>query len=333
MNLSETTKQAIFSQWSFLTEVTLKPTRQGSNNTTYFVHTLDKHFVLKLYAETVETAQIDYEHSLLAFLQHADLSFAVPVPIKTSSGKTLISVKIDERSLNVVLLPQLIGQPLNRQNLDQVQASGLALAELHEKLSQFDLQGQLARLPFWGKLAQIHPHIQNPLDIPQILSLGLEEQTSFCRMLNEVMESVPHLYAKLPLQTIHADYITPNILLDRDRVVGVLDFEFATYDLRLFDYLSSLDQFASFPWKEPLFEDILQAFSRGYRKRSSLTVAEREAVVLVWKLQRTSSLVYWTGLLLEGKGDRKKIVDAVLETLEFESWLETNHHKLLDDFN
>lgn len=83
-----------------------------------------------------------------------------------------------------------------------------------------------------------------------MLSLGLEEQTRFDRLLKEVIEAVPDLYAMLPIQTIHADYIAPNILVERDRVVGILDFEFATCDLRLLDYLSSLDQFASFPWKD-----------------------------------------------------------------------------------
>jgi homoserine kinase type II len=74
----------------------------------------------------------------------------------------------------------------------------------------------------------------------------------------------------------------------------------------------------------------VRAFSTAYRACSSLTVAEMKAVIAVWKLQRSSSLIYWTGLLLEGKGNRQQVVDAVMETLRFETWLESNQRTLMD---
>jgi homoserine kinase type II len=330
MVLSKSLKQAISSHWPILAEATLEPTAQGVSNATYFVQTPDHPFVLKFYAATTETAQIHYEHSLLTFLQCTDFPFALPVPIRASSGETFIAVEADEQALHAALLPRLVGQPMDRQNLNQVQSAGSVLAKLHQQLAKFDPQGQFARLPFWGALDQIHPLVSEPLKVPQLLNLGMEDHRRFSQLLNEVIEAAPHLYAMLPLQTIHADYITPNILVENDEVVGILDFEFATRDLRLFDYLSSLDQFASFPWKEIQFEDIVHAFSTGYQACSALTVKEIEAVISVWKLQRTSSLVYWTGWLIEGKGNRQKAVDAVVETLRFETWLESNQSKLLD---
>ncbi len=327
---SESVKQVIFDRWSFLAEATFEPIAQGSSQATYFVYTPDNRFVLKLYAATTETAQIQYEHSLLTFLQSTDFSFAIPLPICTTSGETFIVVEADGRSLNAALFPRIVGQAMNRQNLNQVQSAGFALAKLHHQLAKFDPQGKLARLPFWGALDRIHPQIRNPLTVGQILSLGLEEQERFSQLLSEAIEAAPYLYATLPIQTIHADYITPNILVENDRVVGILDFEFATRDLRLLDYLSSLDQFASFPWKDDLFEEIVRAFSRGYRACSYLTVAEMKAAIAVWKLQRASSIVYWTGRLLQGKGNRQQIADAVMETLRFETWLESNQRRLLD---
>ena len=89
-------------------------------------------------------------------------------------------------------------------------------------------------------------------------------------------------------------------------------------------------EFASFPWKEVLFEDILQAFSKGYQACSPLTPKEMKAAISMWKLQRASSLVYWTGWLLEGKGDREKIVSTVMETVRFETWLESNQQRWLN---
>jgi homoserine kinase type II len=330
MGLSESIKQAISNHWSFLAGAAFEPTAQGIGNATYFVDTPDHQFVLKFYATTTDTAQIHYEHSLLTFLEHANFPFAIPVPIHACSGETFIAIEADGQALQVALLPRLVGQPMDRQNLNQVRSAGSALAKLHQQLAKFDPQGQFARLPFWGALDQIHPQVSEPLKVPQILNLGVEDHNRFSQLLNEAIEVAPHLYATLPIQTIHADYLTPNILVENDEVVGILDFEFATRDLRLFDYLSSLDQFASFPWKEVQFEDIVRAFSTGYRACSALNVAEMEATISVWKLQRVSSLVYWTGWLIEGKGNRQKVVEAVVETLRFETWLESNQKKLLD---
>lgn len=330
MSLPESVRQLIVEQWSLLTEATFEPTVQGSSNATYFVNTPNNRFVLKLYSETAKAAQIQYEYSLLTFLQHTDLPFAVPVPIGTASGEMLTVVELDGKPLTVALLPYIAGQPMNRRNLEQVQSAGFSLAKLHHQLANFDRQGKLAKLPFWGKLTQIHPQVKDPLAVPQILSLGLKEQTQFEQLLEEVIDAAPHLYKMLPIQTIHADYITPNILIERERVVGILDFEFATRDLRLLDYLSSLDQFASFPWKENRFHDIVRAFGTGYQACSCLTQAEMEAAVSVWKLQRASSLIYWAGWLIEGKVSHRKVVDAVLETLMFETWLESNQKRLLD---
>ena len=95
---------------------------------------------------------------------------------------------------------------MNRKNLAQVQSAGFALGKLHHHLAKFDPQGYFARLPFWGILSQIHPLVSgDPLNVPKILRLGLEEQERFGQLLSEAIEAAPHLYTTLPLQTIHAD--------------------------------------------------------------------------------------------------------------------------------
>jgi len=94
---------------------------------------------------------------LLTFLQSTDFSLAIPVPIRTTSGETFIVVEADGRSLNAALLPRIVGQAMDRQNLDQIQSAGFALASLHHQLAKFDPQGKFARLPFWGALGRIHP--------------------------------------------------------------------------------------------------------------------------------------------------------------------------------
>ncbi|MGF1676463.1 MAG: phosphotransferase [Rivularia sp. (in: cyanobacteria)] len=81
----------LLSVWSFLENPTIQPTNQGTVNTTFFVDAPDSgQFVFKLYDDSTTTAQIKYEHSLLAHLQSADLSFAVPASGIGAAGNLLI---------------------------------------------------------------------------------------------------------------------------------------------------------------------------------------------------------------------------------------------------
>ena len=143
-----------------------------------------------------------------------------------------------------------------------------------------------------------------PQNLPQILKLGLEEELLLRQTIEELIEIVPSLYADLPQQTIHADYISANILVEENTVMGILDFEYATYDLRLLDFLGSLAELASVPWRCTNFDDRVKHFSQGYQENMVLDPLEIEALPIVWQLQKISTLIYWTGCLLENQAQR-----------------------------
>jgi len=328
LHLSEQDVIELLKLWLFLGVAIQSLNRQGTSNTTYIVNTSTGKFILKIYGSTL-TTQIQYEHLLLTYLQHLDLSFAVPAPIPVPSGETLVLVKIKDTLLRVALFSLISGQPAERKNLAHTYAAGKSLGELHRALAGFAPQGQLAQLPCWGDLYHIHSLITDPFEVPKLLGLNLDQHVRFVKTLTEVLEVQPWLYTTLPLQTIHADYLCMNILLENNKVAGVLDFEFATNDLRLMDYIAALDHFALFPWHKEFYWEFVQAFSTGYNEQLTLVESERDAMTITWRLQRLSSIVYWTGWLLEGKATHQSIVDGVTEMLLFEDWLKNNATTLL----
>ncbi|NMG07587.1 phosphotransferase [Brasilonema sp. UFV-L1] len=316
--------------WGFLGAATLQPTNHGVSNSTYFVDAQAGQFILKLYGDSTATEQIQYEHSILAYLQVCDLSFAVPAPVPINSGETLLSIDKNDTVLRVALFPRLPGQSANRENLNHARAAGQALGEMHCALARFDPKGKLAQLPAWGDLYHIHPLVKDPLEVPQLLGLNSNQQARLIKTLTEVLIAKPQLYATLPVQTTHADFLCPNILLKDNQVVGVLDFEFATRDLRLMDYICGLDHFSIYPRKEAPRWEWVEAFSAGYAKYISLTQQETEAIAMAWRLQRASCIVYWTGWFYEGKVTHQSVVDAVVETILLEEWLEDNATKIVN---
>lgn len=315
--------------WPLPGALTVQPTNQGTVNTTFVVETQVGKFVLKLYNNNISTAQIQYEHSLLAHLQKLDLSFAVPTPVPTRLGETLVFVSQNNSLLRVALLPFISGEPADRNNPHDTYAVGQALGELHHALASFDSDGKFSHLPAWGNLPHLHPLVTDPFEVPHLLELPLTQQQRIIKTLTEVIEVAPKLYNTLPTQTTHADFLCPNVLLTENRVVGILDFEFATYDLRLIDYIAALDHFSRMPSKEAPRWEFIKAFSTGYAKHVYLSQLELEALTLVWRLQQASCIVYWTGWLREGKVTYQSVLDGVTKMLLLEDWLEDNVTKLL----
>jgi Ser/Thr protein kinase RdoA (MazF antagonist) len=260
-------------------------------------------------------------------LELCNLSFVVPTPIPTSAGETLVIVKQDNSLLRVALLPFIAGNSSDRKNLDHTHAISQTLGELHHALAGFDSQGKMAQLPAWGDLNHIYPLV-TPLEVPKLLKLTLMQQERVVKTLTEVIEAAPNLYKVLPVQTTHADYLSPNVMLLENRVVGVLDFEFATSDLRLMDYVAALDHLTRFSGEAPSWE-FVKAFSAGYAKHVCLSQLEVEALTLVWRLQQASCIVYWTGWLCDGKVTHQSVVDAVARMLLLEDWFEENTATLI----
>jgi Ser/Thr protein kinase RdoA (MazF antagonist) len=320
LHLSEQDINKILLFWS-LGNSTVKPTNQGTVNTTFFVEApeLGK-FVFKIYDDTTTTAQINYEHLLLEHLLSCDLSFAVPIPVQSNLGETLITINKNGETVRVALLPLISGQTAERENILHIGVAGSALGELHNALAKFDTDGKLSQLPTWGNLENIHPLVA-PLEVPRILELEYSQKQRIIKSLTELIEVAPDLYKTLPIQTTHADYLCPNVLISENQVVGVLDFEFATYDLRLLDYVAALDHFTRPPKQVPNNER-MEAFSAGYAKHVSLSQLEIEKLTLTWRLQQASCIVYWTGWFLENKVTHQSVVNGVVQMLELEDWLQ-----------
>ncbi len=128
----------------------------------------------------------------------------------------------------------------------------------------------------------------------------------------------------------HQSNASNSVYFLEGEVVGILDFEFATLDLRLMDYLCGLEHFAQFPWQDKSHWEAVKAFHRGYKQYVSLINLEVEAIATVWRLQGVSSIIYWTGWFREGKVTHQSIANGVSKMLLLEDWLKNNTAKLQD---
>lgn len=320
---------ALSAHWPDIRDWSPRSTGWGTINQTFFVGGESNPYVLKLYGKDTNPKQIRYEHRILAGLGQADLPFSTPSPLLSYSGETLLPVA-DFEGVLASLFPLLNGGTVRRGDPQHTHQAGAAMGKLHHALSNLPITPADAVLPSWGELARVHPLVPDPAALASGLGLATDTADALNSLIVEVMEAIASLPASLPRQITHADYLWPNLLFQDGLVSAVLDFEFATYDLRAFDFAGSLYHFGMLPWKTGEGWDLLEAFGSGYSERLSLTSNEIEALPLLLHWQRLGGLIYWAGVYRQGLTSYQSLVEAVEDNLLLEKWLMAQGQELVE---
>jgi len=285
---------------------------------------------LRIYQNTADPERVRYEHALLTRLEQAELSFSVPVPIPTRAGSTLLPVAADGEQQLAALFPLIPGQHPYDATLARRRVCGAALSAFDHALGGVTIPpAPRGVLPPFGQLSQIHPAVPDPLEIAGLLPLGREEQAQVARIVGDLIATAPALYSSLPRQIVHRDFDASNILMEGDRVTGVLDFEFAGPDLRVLDLARSLSQFTISPWSSPEGWSWVIAFVIGYRAHMELMSGEIDALPDMMRLYRAMSLVHREGRRRQGLATEADVLARARALLMQEEWLRERREDLL----
>jgi Ser/Thr protein kinase RdoA (MazF antagonist) len=138
---------ALPAAWALPRPWTLRPTASGRNNLSAYVDTPVGTHLLRVHQNTGDLARRRYEHALLTRLQQAGLSFAVPSPLPTATGETLVAVPRADGPALAALFRLIPGQPPARDNPAHLRAAGAALGELDGALARIAVDPAGAALP------------------------------------------------------------------------------------------------------------------------------------------------------------------------------------------
>lgn len=280
------------------------------NNTTRYVEVDGARYVLRIYETHREERKALTEHAVLEQLSKQRLPFQVPVPVKTSDGRTVIRVGegTDDSPPKIASLFHYIqgDNPLFGCK-EQLFAFGHAVGRLLFALAEIRLQDSPAYPPYY-ELERAHPSC--PLDrVAEFCSSPPPLFKSQSLELEGIGHKLEDLQAKLsscralPHQLIHGDLNASNVLAGQDggTITAVLDFEFVTNDLRVMELAVCLsDLLVREKSESGDWEMLISALLLGFGSVHGLTKAEIEAIPSLIQLRRLDVFLHFLGRYFDG---------------------------------
>ncbi|HEX5364603.1 MAG TPA: homoserine kinase [Gallionella sp.] len=273
-SVSEAELTAWLGDYSLGQLLELQPIASGIENTNYFVTTGNGRFVLTLF-EKLTADELPFYLNLMAHL--ARHGIPCPSPVANRLNQFLGSLN----GKPACIATRLSGKSTTVPNLAQCAAIGAMLGQLHLAGQSFSQIMPNPRGAAWR--AATAPQVRPFLDAAQAELLD-----------GEVALHAGSDLSRLPQGVIHADLFRDNVLLEEDRVGGLIDFYFACSDALLYDVAITLNDWCMPEGK--LDAARAQAFLRAYHAVRPLQDSERDA----WPLMlRLAALRFWLSRLYD----------------------------------
>ena len=254
---------------------TFEPVAAGIENTNYFVTTAQGRYVLTLF-ERLPVSELPFYVGLMAHL--ARHGIPCPAPIADLADRYLSELN----GKPAALVTRLPGTSIERPGAAECSELGALLARMH--LAGRSYRGYLdnPRGPKWWRSAARAVRAFLDSERAQLLDAELRYQSRL-------------RFSDLPRGPVHADLFRDNVLFDRRRITGVIDFYFACTDALLFDVAITINDWCM---KNDGRLDPVRAAALldAYRAIRPFTAIERGA----WPVMlRAAALRFWVSRLYD----------------------------------
>ena len=246
----------------------------GIENTNYFVTTSNGRFVLTLF-EILTAEELPFYLDLMAHL--ARHGIPCPNPMANRHNQFLGTLK----NKPACIVSRLSGKSTTTPNHEQCSAIGAMLGQLHIAGQSFSQNMPNPRGNAWrtSTASKVRPFLN---------------EESAALLDSEVTFHNQQTFSSLPQGIIHADLFHDNVLLEDNRIGGLIDFYFACTDALLYDLAITVNDWCINDGK--LDVRLTQALLRSYHAVRPLQESERTA----WQqMLRLAALRFWLSRLYD----------------------------------
>jgi len=212
--------QNLLKQYDIGQLISCKGIAEGVENSNYFVETDQNKFVMTLYENRTNKAELPFFFDLLDHLHQA----GCPVPkfIADKQGQILQNIA-GKPACIIEFLP---GISITKPNIETARSMGTILAEMHIALKNYTgNRDNNMSLTAWHKML-------NSCKIEDVKKIN---DKLYDRISIELDFLDQHWPKHLPQSVIHGDLFPDNVLLMGNKISGLIDFYFAATDIKDYD--------------------------------------------------------------------------------------------------
>jgi homoserine kinase type II len=228
----------LLGHWGIGAEAELAAAARGSNNLTVLVTAGDRRWALRI-SQNLSVGQVRAEHRLLAQLRLSDLPFALPQPVPTLVGDTVVETTDGPATL-CHLICGVRPDPMSEPALERIGAGlgelSVAMRDLPVSDAPQDWRG--------GPMATLPAGLRADELIAELAAAGISSELTQLLAAAAARAHAWHQSAarRLPIQLVHGDVGASNVLVDEEsgELTGILDFEIAGADYRVQDLVATL---------------------------------------------------------------------------------------------
>lgn len=300
----------------------------GLTNYSQIVTVDEKKYVARIYdVHSKNLKRLIYEIELTTFLEQNKLSFRVPEFKQARNGEKYIVLSNGQLGSVVHFIE---GEAPDLIRLSDVEQYGVTVGALSAALQGFNSDMIVQDIHF-HRIYNLHP-LANEQAVNEFLAhppfeiVNATREVIFSTML--ALQDRQFQIDSLPKQIIHHDLLIFNMLIDKNsrRMNGVLDFDFASQDVRALELAICINHMLQY---EEDLQVKLKLFIDEYAQYISLTREEIKWIPFLMRLYYVSLLCIYIGQHNSGKKIQGYFDFISLQLVNRTRWLERNEQELL----
>ncbi|MGG3279866.1 phosphotransferase enzyme family protein [Paenibacillus solani] len=304
----------------------------GMTNDSRIVIMNRKKYIARIYnPHTKNEERLRFEIELTTYLERCSLPFDVPAFV--SSMDDTKYVVLSNGSLGS-LTRFIEGDVPDLSSISDVRSYGWTVGQISHALQQFESDSVDVVCPTiaFHDFYNLHS-LADQTNIHSFLTcLPFKidaEQIAVLQGYYELGHKFSSELNGLPKQMVHHDILVFNLLIDPKsrQMSGVLDFDFAAKDIRIWELSICLNHLLQ---HEDQTLTKVALFLDEYRKHMRLTRAEIEWIPCIMQLYYVSLLSIYTGQYLAGKNIASYYDLMLKQLLIRREWMERNQDKLIE---
>ncbi|MEK4663824.1 phosphotransferase [Priestia sp. FSL H7-0729] len=310
----------------------------GMNNSTFMLHIDGTSYVMRQYETHNDPMKIAFEHEVLQALQRSNFKLDTPSPVRRLPGETGTFLPVKDTLTGHTKIATLFhyreGVNPIWDKPDQLYGLGKAAGALSSAMATLDITREPVYPPYY-QIQDAYP-LCSPERLLQLCASPLESLIACTHELKQLGNTLPELFEalrgmeQLPHQLVHGDVNASNVLADQQdgEICAILDFEFATWDLRVMELAVPMSDLLTMDKSEDWMWQAQEGLIRGFREQVSLEPEELLAIPRLILLRSLDVVMHFISRMFEGTDKPEVAVDQIVKLKQRMDWMSLHEVRL-----